>query len=78
MGNAMDLGVNEPERRRFLGLRARGVVIAVFAPAAAGVASIPLARDGPAAAIALFLLGIVIAAVAGGLWAVSSPRSCRR
>jgi two-component system sensor histidine kinase KdpD len=69
MGNAMDLGVNEPERRRFLGLRARGVVIAVVAPAAAGVASIPLARNGPAAAIALFLLAIVIAAVAGGLWA---------
>ncbi len=55
--------------RRFRGLSGRGVVIAVVAPAAAGVASIPLARNGPAAAIALFLLAIVIAAVAGGLWA---------
>ena len=69
MANAMDLGTSEPERRRFRGLRARGAVIAVVAPAAAGVASIPLTRNGPAAAIALFLLAIVIAAVAGGLWA---------
>ncbi len=69
MANTMDLGVNEPERRRFPGLRVRGVAIAVVAPAAAGVASIPLARNGPAAAIALFLLAIVIATVAGGLWA---------
>ena len=56
------------------GLGARGMVIAVVAPAAAGVASIPLARNGPAAAIALFLLAIVIAAVAGGLWAGSARR----
>src|SRR5688572_21150930 len=69
MGHAMSLGVPEQERRRFRGLNARGVMIAVVAPAAAGVASVPLGRNGPAAAIALFLLAIVIAAVAGGLWA---------
>ena len=65
----MRLGVSEPERSRFRGLNARGVTIAVVAPAAAGVASIPLAPDEPAAAIALFLLAIVIGSVAGGLWA---------
>ncbi|MDH5314429.1 MAG: DUF4118 domain-containing protein, partial [Actinomycetota bacterium] len=69
MSSAMDRGVSEVEPRRFRGLSARGAFIAVVAPAAAGVASIPLARNGPAAAIALFLLAIVIAAVAGGLWA---------
>jgi len=65
----MSLGVTEPERRRFRGLDARGATIAVVAPVVAGMASIPLARNGPAASIALFLLAIVIAAVAGGLWA---------
>jgi two-component system sensor histidine kinase KdpD len=35
----------------------------------AAVASIPLSRSGPASAIALFLLAIVIAAVSGGLYA---------
>ena len=65
----MSLGVTEQERRRFRGLSARGIAIAVIAPAAAGMASIPLGGNGPAAAIALFLLAIVIAAVAGGLWA---------
>ena len=65
MGPAMELGTGEPERRRVRGLSGRGAVIAVVAPAAAGLASIPLARNGPAAAIALFLLAIVIAAVAG-------------
>src|ERR687897_971592 len=69
MGPAMDLGTGVPERRRVRGLSGRGAVIAVVGPAAAGVASIPLARNGPAAAIALFLLAIVIAAVAGGFWA---------
>ena len=65
----MSLGVTEPERPRFRGLNARGAMIAVVAPVVAGMASIPLARNGPAASIALFLLAIVIAAVAGGLWA---------
>jgi K+-sensing histidine kinase KdpD len=69
MASTMDVATNDPDGRRFRGLRARGALIAVVAPAAAGVASIPLARNGPAAAIALFLLSIVIAAVSGGLWA---------
>jgi two-component system sensor histidine kinase KdpD len=60
---------NEPEPRRLRGLTPRGAFIAVVAPAVAGVASIPLSRSGPASAIALFLLAIVIAAVAGGLYA---------
>src|SRR5512134_1998977 len=59
----------ERERRRFRGLTPRGVFMAVVAPAAAGAASIPIARNGPAAAIALFLLAIVITSVSGGLWA---------
>ena len=53
--------------RRWRGLTARGGMIAVVAPVVAGLASIPLSRGGPAAAIALFLLAIVIASVAGGL-----------
>jgi two-component system sensor histidine kinase KdpD len=65
----MSRGATEQEGRRFRGLTTRGALVAVVAPAAAGVASIPLARNGPAAAIALFLLAIVIAAVSGGLWA---------
>ncbi len=65
----MSRGATEQEGRRFRGLTTRGALVAVVAPAAAGVASVPLARNGPAAAIALFLLAIVIAAVSGGLWA---------
>ena len=65
----MSLGISEGQRQRFRGLTVRGALFGVVAPAAAGAASIPLGRSGPAAAIALFLLAIVIAAVAGGLWA---------
>ena len=65
----MSLADTEKSGQRFRGLSGRGVVIAVIAPAAAGAASISLGRDGPAAAIALFLLAIVIAAVVGGVWA---------
>ena len=53
--------------RRWRGLTPRGGMIAVVAPVVAWLASIPLSRGGPAAAIALFLLAIVIASVAGGL-----------
>ncbi len=49
-------------------ITARGWFVAIVAPAAAAVASIPLSAEGPASAIALFLLAIVIAAVSGGLW----------
>jgi two-component system sensor histidine kinase KdpD len=68
MGHVMESVVSEP-RWRIRGLNARGTFVAVVAPAAAGVASIPLARNGPAATIAFFLLAIVISAVSGGLWA---------
>ncbi len=54
--------------RRWRGLTARGGLLAVLTPAVAGLVSIPLSRSGPAAAIALFLLAIVIASVAGGLY----------
>ena len=65
----MSLADTEKSGQRFRRLSGRGVVTAVIAPAAAGAASISLGRDGPAAAIALFLLAIVIAAVIGGVWA---------
>jgi len=57
----------EPNARS-RGLSARGLTIAVVAPLAAAVGSIPLSSGGPASAIAVFMLAIVIAAVAGGLW----------
>ena len=54
--------------RRWRGLTARGRRDRRGgARGRAGLASIPLSRGGPAAAIALFLLAIVIASVAGGL-----------
>lgn len=61
----------DPDRRPWRGLSPRGAFIAVVAPAVAAVASIPLSRNGSASAIALFLLAIVISAVAGGLYAGS-------
>ncbi|HJR96977.1 MAG TPA: ATP-binding protein [Actinomycetota bacterium] len=64
----MEPGASEPVGWRFRGLNPRGALVAVVAPMAAGVASIPLARNGPAATIAFFLLAIVISAVSGGLW----------
>jgi len=64
----MSLADTEKAGQRFHGVSGRGVVITLIAPAAAGAASMSLGRSGPAAAIALFLLAIVIAAVVGGLW----------
>lgn len=69
MDHTMSVAESEKEARRFRGLSGRGIMVAIVAPATAGTASIVLGRSGPAAAIALFLLAIVIAAVAGGLWA---------
>ncbi len=63
----MSRSVAESESRS-RGLTTRGVLIALIAPLVAALFSIPLGRGGPASAIALFMLGIVIAAVAGGLW----------
>jgi len=68
MNDPREPGTSEPVAWRFRGLNPRGVLVAVVAPVAAGVASIPLARNGPAATIAFFLLAIVISAVSGGLW----------
>jgi two-component system, OmpR family, sensor histidine kinase KdpD len=61
----MSPGESESRSR---GLTTRGVLIALIAPLVAALFSIPLGRGGPASAIALFMLAIVIAAVAGGLW----------
>lgn len=47
---------------------ARGVMIALITPTVAALGSIPLSAGGPASAIALFMLAIVIAAVSAGLW----------
>jgi two-component system sensor histidine kinase KdpD len=47
---------------------ARGVMIAIITVLLAAVGSIPLSAGGPASAIALFMLAIVIAAVSAGLW----------
>ena len=68
MDHTMSVADSEKQARRFRGINARGVMVAVVAPATAGTASILLGRIGPAASIALFLLAIVIAAVAGGMW----------
>jgi two-component system, OmpR family, sensor histidine kinase KdpD len=65
----MDRPSGEIEQQRWRGITPRGAFVAVLAPAAAGVIAIPLSRGGPASAIALFLLAIVIAAVSGGLYA---------
>ncbi len=63
----MNRSGQEPEAQA-RGITARGLTIGVIAPIAAAVGSIPLSTGGPASAIALFMLAIVIAAVAGGLW----------
>ncbi len=46
----------------------RGVVIALLAPAIATVVAFPVALSRPEISIAVFMLAVVIAAVAGGLW----------
>lgn len=53
---------------RSRGITARGLMIAVITPLVAAIGSIPLGSGGPASAIALFMLAIVIAAVSAGLW----------
>jgi two-component system sensor histidine kinase KdpD len=49
-------------------LTPRGVLIAVLAPTAATGAALLLSRRGPSSAVALYMLAIVGAAVAGGFW----------
>jgi len=68
----VSFGVGEPEQRS-RAITGRGLAIGVLTPVAAAVGSIPFTHGGPvshgpASAIALFMLAIVIAAVAGGLW----------
>ena len=56
------------QESRASGITTRGVFIAIVAPLAAAVGSIPFSKEGTASAIALFMLAIVIAAVVGGVW----------
>src|SRR5919106_2654571 len=47
----------------------RGLLIGLFTPAVATVVAYPIAPTRPEISIAVFMLAVVIAAVAGGLWA---------
>jgi two-component system sensor histidine kinase KdpD len=58
----------EPESEGTANISARGVVIGLLAPAIATVVAFPIAPTRPEISIAVFMLGVVIAAVAGGLW----------
>jgi len=49
-------------------LTGRGVLVAVLAPTAATGAALLLSERGPSSAVALYMLAIVGAAVAGGFW----------
>ena len=49
-------------------ITARGVVIGLLTPAIATVVAYPIAPTRPEISIAVFMLAVVIAAVAGGLW----------
>jgi two-component system sensor histidine kinase KdpD len=49
-------------------ITARAVVIGLLAPTIATVVAYPIAPTRPEISIALFMLAVVIAAVAGGLW----------
>jgi two-component system sensor histidine kinase KdpD len=60
--------ITEPDAEgpgRFTG---RGLVIGLFTPAVATVVAFPIAPTRPEISIAVFMLAVVIAAVAGGLW----------
>jgi two-component system, OmpR family, sensor histidine kinase KdpD len=60
--------ITEPELEgpgRFTG---RALVIGLFTPAIATVVAFPIAPTRPEISIAVFMLAVVIAAVAGGLW----------
>jgi hypothetical protein len=60
--------IREPDLEgpgRFTG---RGLVIGLFTPAIATVVAFPIASTRPEISIAVFMLAVVIAAVAGGLW----------
>ncbi|HEY7400622.1 MAG TPA: ATP-binding protein [Actinomycetota bacterium] len=61
----MSREVSEP---RSTPLTVRGVLVAVLGPTAATAAALLLAERSPSAAVALYMLAVVGAAVAGGFW----------
>jgi two-component system sensor histidine kinase KdpD len=58
----------EPEYEGTADITARGVIIGLLTPAIATVVAYPIAKTRPEISIAVFMLAVVIAAVAGGLW----------
>ncbi|HET9671345.1 MAG TPA: ATP-binding protein [Actinomycetota bacterium] len=58
----------EPELEGTARFSGRALVIGLFAPTIATVVAFPVAPNRPEISIAVFLLAVVIAAVAGGLW----------
>ena len=58
----------EPEHEGTANITARGVLIGLLTPAIATVVAFPIAPTRPEISIAVFMLAVVIAAVAGGLW----------
>jgi two-component system sensor histidine kinase KdpD len=59
---------DDPESEGTIRVTLRGVVIALLAPGIATIVAIPVAPTRPEISIAVFMLAVVIAAVAGGLW----------
>ena len=58
----------EPDPEDVIRITARGMVIALVAPGIATIVAYPIAPTRPEISIAVFMLAVVIAAVAGGLW----------
>ena len=58
----------EPEHEGTANITARGVLVGLLTPAIATVVAYPIAPTRPEISIAVFMLAVVIAAVAGGLW----------
>jgi two-component system sensor histidine kinase KdpD len=58
----------EPEYEGTANITARGVLIGLLTPAIGTVVAYPIAPTRPEISIAVFMLAVVIAAVAGGLW----------
>jgi two-component system sensor histidine kinase KdpD len=58
----------DPELEGTARFTGRALVIGLFAPAIATVVAFPIAPTRPEISIAVFMLAVVIAAVAGGLW----------
>ena len=58
----------EPEDEGPVRFSGRALLIGLFTPAVATVVAFPVAPSRPEISIAVFMLAVVIAAVAGGLW----------